>query len=157
MTFTIADVYKASMPRGQWFRSALHKLENGSTSPLTVSPTTTPAEWALLIDSIRVYDNSAAMSGTGTGQLKVQYPGYPGVSLNTYEFTDDHLAYFPDDVSKGTASDLAKIFFFKPPILLKASNAEKSITIGLGDNRDISSGDISFLVTGWQIKESDYD
>ncbi len=157
MTFTILDVYKGGVPRGQWFRSVLTVFQNGQTSALTVSPATSPENWALLIDALHYQLNTPVMSGTGTGMLKVQNPDYVGVNLTTYEFIDNHLSDFPDEVIASTSADLSMIIRFKPPILLRGSGTQKDLTIGLGDNRDITSGDISFLVTGWTIKEEDYD
>lgn len=157
MPFTLLDVYRGGVPRGQWFRSALTVLLNGQTGALTVSPATSPENWSLLIDALHYQLNTPVMSGTGTGMLKVQNPDYVGASLVTYEFIDNHLSDFPDEAVASTSSDLKMVMRFKPPILLRGSNVESDLTIGLGDNRDITSGDISFLVTGWQIKEEDYD
>ena len=158
MVFTIDQVYKGGVPRGHWFRSPVTKLENGSTSPLTVSPTTSPANWALLIDTLRYTVASPVTSGTGSGVFQVEYPDYIGVSKNTYVFTTlGDLEDYPDEVVKTTGTDLHQVIKFKPPILLKGSSDESDLTIGLPSNVDIDSGDISFLVTGWTIKEEDYD
>lgn len=157
MPFTLLDVYRGGVPRGQWFRSALTVFQSGQTSALTVSPATTPENWALLVDALHYQLNTPVMSGTGTGMLKVQNPDYVGGNLVTYEFADSHLSDFPDETIASTSTDLKMVIRFKPPILLKASNSESDLTIGLGDNRDITTGDISFLVTGWTIKEEDYD
>lgn len=158
MVFTLLDVYRGGVPRGQYYRSPVVKLENGSTSPLTVSPTTSPENWALLIHELKYITGSPVTSGTGTGLLQIEYPDYVGENQNTYAFPDlDSLDNYPDEVVKTTSTDLHKVIKFKPPILLKGSNTEKDLTIGLPDFVDIDSGDISFLVTGWTIKESDYE
>lgn len=158
MTFTIDQVYKGGVPRGQWFRSSVVKLENGSTDPLTVSPTTSPENWALLIDTFRYTVASPSTSGTGSGILQVERPDYVGVNKITYVFlTLGDLENYPDEVVKTTSTDLHQVIKFKSPILLKGSNVESDLVIGLPPNVDMDSGDISFLVTGWTIKEEDYD
>lgn len=158
MVFTIDKVYKAGIPRGQFYRSPVTKLENGSISPLTVSPTTSPEKWALLVDTLRYVTNSLVTSGTGTGVLQIENPDYVGENKNTYIFEGlGELEDYPDEVVKTTSTDLHQVIKFRPPILLRASNSEKNLTIGLPDYVDITSGDISFLVTGWQIKEDDYE
>lgn len=157
MTFTIDQVYKGGVPRGQYYRSSIVKLENGQDTGLTVSPTTTPQQWALLAEKLVIVPSAPTMTGTGSGMLQLEYPDYVGGSKNTYLFDDlAAIQEFADEV-KTINSTTQYVINFHPPVLLKASSAESDLTVGLPTDRTVDTGDISFLVTGWTIKEEDYD
>ena len=157
MTFTIDQVYKAGVPRGQYYRSAVVNLATDQTTGLTVSPTTSPEACALLVDRLKFVPNSPVGQGTGSGLIELSYPDYVGENPVTYVFDDeDAITQFADEVV--VVNGVTQyIIHLKPPVLLKATNSESDLTVGFPTDRDLASGDISFLVTGWQIKESDYD
>ena len=157
MTYTIDKSYKGGVPRGQYYRSAIVNLATDQTVGLTVSPTTSPEQWALLVDTLRFVPNSPVAQGTGSGLIELSYPDYVGENQVTYVFDDeDSILDFADEVVDG-AGNTQYVIKLKPPVLLRASNSETDLTVGFPTDRDLASGDISFLVTGWQIKESDYD
>lgn len=157
MAFTIDQIYKEGVPRKQFYRSPVNTLSSGNTTGLTVSPTTSPENWAYLIDKLKVYESSFTTSGTGTGPLQIQYPDYPGVNVNTYLFESiADLKFHADEVVDDDADKFYQINF-KPPILLKASHSESDLIIGLPNNVDITSGELKTLFTGWKLKEEDYD
>ena len=157
MPFTIDQVYKAGVPRGQYYRSAVVNLSTTQTTGLTVSPTTSPENWALLVEKLKFVPNAPVAQGTGSGLIEISYPDYVGENPVTYVFDDeDAIKNFADEVISGS-SDTQYVVHFKPPILLKGTNSEKELTVGFPTDRDLASGDISFLVTGWTLKESDYD
>ena len=157
MVFTIDQVYKAGVPRGQYYRSPIVKLTTSQTTGLTVSPATSPENWALLADKLRFVPNSPVGQGTGSGLIELTYPDYSGLNTVSYVFDDeDAIKQFADEVIVAN-SVTQYVIHLKPPVLLKASNAENEITVAFPTNRDLASGDISFLINGWNIKESDYD
>ena len=157
MTFTIDQIYKEGVPRKEFYRSPVNALTSGSTSSLTVSPTTSPENWAFLIETLKISDGTFVTSGTGTGVLQIEYPDYPGVNVNTYLFESlADLKFHADEV----VDDGTSVFYqirFKPPILLKGSYAESDLIIGLPNNVDVSSGELKTLFTGWKLKEDDFD
>lgn len=157
MVFTIDQVYKGGVPRGQYHRSPIVKLENGEEAGLTVSPTTSPQQWVLLAEKLIIVPSVPTMTGTGSGMLKMEYPDYIGGSKVTYLFDDlAAIQEFADEINS-INSNTQYVINFHPPILLKASKDESDLVVGLPTDRTIDSGDISFLVTGWTIKEEDYD
>lgn len=163
MSFTIDQVYKESVARKQFFRSDENILESGSIAALTISPATNPPI-AYLIDELKILNSSLSTSGTeGTGFLQVQFPNYEGTSTGTYVFGNsgtgsvaDWLLFHSDKVIEAN-SETAYSVKFSPPILIKGSNAVNSMTIGLPTDVDISSGSVSYIASGWQLKESDFD
>lgn len=157
MVFSIDQIYKEGVPRKQFYRSPVNSLTSGDTSGLTVSPTTTPENWAYLIDKMKVYDSSFITSGTGTGVLQIAYPDYPGVNTVTYNFGSlADLKFHADEVVDDGSEKFYQIQF-KPPILLKASSVESDLIVSLPNNVDITSGELKTLFTGWKLKEEDYD
>ena len=157
MTFTIDQIYKESVPRKEFYRSPVNSMTSGDTSGLTVSPTTSPENWAYLIDKLRISEGTFVTSGTGSGVLKMSYPDYPGANVNTYIFESiADLKFHADEV----VNDGTNVFYlinFKPPILLKASHSESDLIIQLPNNVGVTSGELNALFTGWKLKEEDYD
>ena len=157
MVFTIDSVYKESVPRKEFYRSPVNTLTSGDTSGMTVSPTTSPEDWAFLISKMKVYDSSFITSGTGSGVLQMEYPDYPGVNVNTYTFGSLlELKMQADEL----VDDGTNIFYqidFKPAILLRASYTESDLVLSLPNDVAITSGELKTLFTGWKLKEEDYD
>lgn len=156
MSFTIDEIYKKGVPRGQFYRSDLHSLNTTTSVALTISPSTSPA-WAVLTDKVTFKESSFATGGTGSGVLKIEYPNYDGLSVNTYTFSSlTALKHAADEVIEHN-SETYYVWKPQPPILVKGSNAENSITIGLPTDVTVSAGDLDFLVSGWTLKETDFD
>lgn len=157
MVFSIDQIYKESTPRKEFYRSPVNTLTSGDTSGMTVSPTTTPENWAYLISKMKVYDSSFITSGTGSGVLQMEYPDYPGVNVNTYTF--DSLLELKMQADE-LVDDGTNIFYqivFKPAILLRASYTESDLVLSLPNDVAITSGELKTLFTGWKLKEEDYD
>lgn len=157
MSFTIDEVYKSGIPRGQFYRSDLESLNTTTSADVTVSPATSP-DWALLVEKIKFLESSFATGGTGSGVLKIQYPDYPGVSTETYTFSSlTALKHAADEVQEYDSLTYY-VWKPKPPILLKASNEGfNSITIGLPTDVTVSAGSLDFMLSGWTLKETDFD
>lgn len=157
MPFNILDVYKAGVPVGEPYRSTMTSIATDQTTGLTVSPTTTPEDWANKIEKLKIQMTTPVGTGTGAGLLELTYPDYSGENQNTMLFDDeDHIADFADEVIEVNGST-QYIINFKPPITLRASSTYSDLSIGLPENRTLFSGDLSFLITGWKIKESDLE
>jgi len=155
MTFTVLDVYKAGVPLGEPVRSDKAQITTTQTTGLTISATTSPENWAHYFNKLKVQLNAPVATGTGSGLLQVTYPDYVGENQNTLLFDDaDHIKDFADEVIE-VNSETQYVFNFQPPIRLQGSKTEKDLIVGLPDNRTLTSGDMSFLLTGWKIKESD--
>lgn len=156
MTFTIDQVYKAGVPRGQFYRGPVTQLASGTTNPLVVSPSTSPA-WAVLIESLKFLEESLTTSGTGTGIFQIEYPDYAGTVTSTFTVNSvTDLKHHADEVITVNSSTYY-MFNFKPPLLVKGSRGVNSATFGLPDDVDVASGSLKFMPSGWTIKESDYD
>lgn len=156
MVFTIDSIYKAGVPRGEFYRSDLHSLNTTTAPDLTVSPSTNPA-WALLIDKVKFQEASFATTGTGTGVLEVQYPDHTGENVNTYTFSSlTALKHAADEIVE-YSSETYYVWEPKPPILIKGSSSVNDITFGLPENVTVSAGNLDFMLAGWQLKEEDFD
>jgi len=156
MSFTIDEIYKKGVPRGQFYRSELKSLTSGDYSDLTVSPSTNPP-WAVLIDKVKFQESSFVTGGTGSGALKIEYPAYDGESVNTYTFSSlTALKHAADEIIE-YSSETYYVWKPQPPILVKGSNSENSITFGMPTSVTVASGNLDFLLTGWTLKEADFD
>ena len=157
MSFDIQDIYKNGVPRGQFYRSDLHSLNTTTSVALTVSPSTSPP-WAVLLDKVIFKETSFATSGTGSGVLKVEYPNYDGISVSTYTFSSlTALIHAADEVIEHN-SETYYVWKPQPPVLVKGSSAANKATFGLPDDVDASgTGSLDFMITGWTLKEADFD
>lgn len=157
MSFTIDEIYKKGVPRGEFYRSDLHSLNTNTAPDLEVSPTTTPP-WALLIDKVKFQESSFSTGTQGTGVLEVQYPDYVGESINTYTFSSlTALKHAADEIIE-YSSETYYVWKPQPPILLRGSKTGfNTLTIGLPTDVTVSAGNLDYLLTGWQIKEGDFD
>lgn len=157
MTFNIDDIYKGGVPRGQFYRSDLESLNTTTSADVEVSPSTNP-DWAILIDKVKFFESSFATTGTGTGALKIQYPDYPGLSTSTYTFSSLTALKHAADEVQDYNSNTYYVWKPQPPILLRASNTGyNTITIGLPTDVTVSAGALDFMLSGWTLKETDFD
>lgn len=157
MTFTIDQVYKALSPRGEFYRGPVIEWSTSGTTAVTVSPTTTPENWALSINKLMFLETSLSTSGTGSGIFQMEYPDYRGTITNTFTVNSiTALKHLADEVVQHNSATYY-VIKLDPPILLRASNAVSSLTMSFPDDVSLDSGNLGFNYTGWTIKESDYD
>lgn len=157
MPFTIDSVYKAGVPRGQFIRGAVTKWDSSTSPPVTVSPETSPTNWAVLLDSLRFLESSLTVSGTGSGIFQMEYPDYVGVNTGTFVVPSvAYLKHYADQVIEHNSATYY-VFKFQPPLLVRASSTVSSATFSLPTDKTIDSGYIEFMHTGWTIKEVDYE